>query len=119
MATGLPTATSWYMNPYFMASFGAVVALGFVLFALAYFVFVKLKVGQTPQPTMTSPIDKCATCGLTGEMVARLIPCKDHAGIVSRIDGITAWIKSHEEDYRQLRKRLDDFIDQQQKRGPR
>ena len=104
IATGLPQATSWYMNPYFMASFGAVVALGFVLFGLAYFVFVKLRVGQSNNSFPLEATEKCLTCGMTGDMLTRLIPCKDHAGLVARLDGVVAWIKSHEEDYREMRR---------------
>lgn len=107
LATGLPTATSWYLNPYFMATFGAIAALGLVVFAIAYFVFVKLKVGQaTP-----AVVDSCATCGMTGEMITRLIPCKEHSGLTSDIKSILAWIKSHEEDHRRLAKRIDDLSD--------
>jgi hypothetical protein len=104
VATGLPTATSWYMNPYFMASFGAVVALGFVLFALAYFVFVKLKVGQAP--VVVSPEDRCGTCGLTQEMISRMIPCRDHGTMAVRIETVEKWQGRHDEDYRELMRRV-------------
>jgi len=107
----LPSATSWFINPYFLASFGAVVAFGFVLFALAYFVFVKLKVGMT-QPSVvveTGPgmADKCTTCGLTSEMISKIIPCKEHAGVVEKVEAHQRWIDAHDNDYRELRKRVD------------
>ena len=106
IASGLPTATSWYMNPYFMATFGAVVALGFVLFALAYFVFVKLRIGQTSAATITKG-ESCAVCGLTSDMITRLVPCKDHTGVIARVEALEQWKISHETDYRELRQRTD------------
>jgi hypothetical protein len=109
VTAGLPTATSWYMNPYFMASFGAVVALGFVIFALAYFVFVKLKVGATSQPSVIEikPEDRCGTCGMTTEMISKLMPCRAHEGLSVRVTTIDKWIESHEKDYREIRQRVD------------
>ena len=106
IAAGLPVATSWYMNPYFMASFGAVVALGFVLFTLAYFVFVKLKVGQPTLPIVINSDDKCANCGLTTEMLTKMIPCKDHSAVLVRLDSVEKWQGRHDEDYRELQRRV-------------
>lgn len=98
--------SSWWMNPYFMASFGAVVALGFILFALAYFFFVKLKVGRGGEEAD----EKCLTCGLTGDMLAKLVPCKEHSGLVNDVEGVKRWILSHEQDYRDLRKLITDHV---------
>jgi len=92
------------MNPYFMATFGAIAAMGLVVFAISYYVFVRLRVGQATGD------DKCGSCGIASE-ISRLIPCKDHSGVVKDIEGIKAWIKSHEEDYRRISKRLDDLAD--------
>jgi hypothetical protein len=92
----VPQVTSWYMNPFFMASFGAVVALGFVLFALAYFVFVKLKVGQREGKEAS---DDCKVC--------TYIPCKDHGTVSARVGYIEKWIDSHDDDYKELRRRVD------------
>jgi len=105
----LPTAQSWYMNPYFAASFGAVVALGFISFMIGYFVFWRLRQGKVPLAVAGEAT--CGSCGLTGEMINRLVPCKDHSGVVKDIEGIKAWIKSHEEDYRRLAGRMDSFLD--------
>jgi len=115
MASGLPSATSWYMNPYFMASFGAVVALGFVLFALAYFVFVKLKVGQPAQVSIL-PEDRCNTCGLTAEMISKMVPCKEHGETQTRLKSLENWKEEHGGDYRELRRRVD-AIERGDKRG--
>ena len=98
----LPQATSWYMNPFFMASFGAVVALGFVLFALAYFCFVKLKLGQKLSGN-GNPED-CRSCG---DIVAKYMPCRDHASIGLRLEFIEKWQNNIEEDYKELRRRVD------------
>jgi len=102
----LPSATSWYMNPYFMASFGAIVALGFVIFAVAYFVFVKMKIAQ---PTAAPPGKevRCDTCDITTDMIGKLIPCSTHAAVLVRLDGFEQWRTQHEEDYRELRRRID------------
>ena len=95
-ALNVPQATSWYMNPFFMASFGAVVALGFVLFALAYFVFVKLKVGQGQSK------DEGVDC-----KVCTFIPCKDHGSVSARVGFIEKWVDEHGNDYKELRRRVD------------
>lgn len=115
VTAGLPSATSWYMNPYFMASFGAVVALGFVLFALAYFVFVKLKVGQPQQVPMPNA-DRCSTCGLTGDMMIRLT-CKEHSGLVKDLEGTKGWIEGIDSRLTSLQKRVDNHIDSSGKKG--
>jgi hypothetical protein len=99
----LPSATSWYMNPFFLASFGAFAALGFVMLTLAYFILGKLKRGEG----MPAPDDRCATCGITGDMVGKLIPCQAHGEIKTRVETIDKWILSHEGDYRELRQRID------------
>lgn len=106
MATGVPSATSWYMNPYFAASFGAVVALGCVIFALAYFVFVKLKVGNEPK-VETGDRDKCAQCGLSSELMDKLVPCKFHGEIAIRTATLEREIKELKDDYREQRRRID------------
>jgi len=92
----VPQATSWYMNPFFMASFGAVVALGFVLFALAYFVFVKLRVGQ--KDGRENGVE-CKVCAY--------IPCKDHGSVSARVGFVEKWQDAHDDDYKELRRRVD------------
>jgi hypothetical protein len=93
------------MNPYFLATFGIVAALGLVIFGITYFLFY-VRTRKAPPAE-----DRCASCGLTSEMLTRLIPCKDHSGLVSDIAGIKAWINSHEQDYRRLASRLDSLAD--------
>ena len=106
LATSLPTALSWYQNPYFAASFGIVVALGSLTFALAYFVFVKLKVGQTRDSGTT---DKCERCQLTEETLSRIIPCKMHSGLEARLSSVENWQRQHDADYRALANRINDM----------
>lgn len=117
--TTLPSASSWFINPYFLASFGAVVAFGFVLFALAYFVFVKMKVGQQqPQVVIEGGggPDKCTACGLSADMINKIIPCKEHAGLLEKVAAHQRWIDAHDTDYRDLRNRVD-AIERGPKRG--
>ncbi|CAO0822435.1 hypothetical protein DFAR_3060008 [Desulfarculales bacterium] len=109
VATGIPTASSWFMNPYFMATFGIIAALGLVIFGITYFLFyVKTRKASVPDE------GKCDTCGLTGDILSKLIPCNAHSGLVADIAGIKAWIASHEQDYRRLSARIDALSD---KRG--
>ena len=95
----LPTASSWFLNPYFMATFGIICALGLVIFGITYFAFYIKQ-----RKALVVPDDRCGACGLTGEMIARMVPCKDHSGLVADVIGIKAWIKTHEEDYREMRR---------------
>ena len=99
----LPSASSWYMNPFFLASFGAFAALGFVMLVLAYFILGRVRKGLPPPGNGD---ERCATCGLTGDMLAQLVPCKAHEGIKVRVDSIDKWIANHEQENRDLAKRV-------------
>jgi len=107
LATHLPSATSWYMNPYFAASFGVVVALGSLTFFLAYFVLVKLRVGQ-PAKNNGSGV-KCERCQLTEDTLSRIIPCKMHSGLEARLSSVENWQRQHDADYRALANRINDM----------
>lgn len=101
----LPSATTWYMNPFFLASFGAFAALGFVMLVTAYFILVRSKKSLPG----VDPDARCATCGMTGDMLSKLMPCQAHEGLRVRIETIDKWIFSHEGDYRELRQRIDNI----------
>lgn len=118
----LPSASSWYMNPFFLASFGAFAAIGFVTLVAGYFLIYRLK----PTPKVDNE-ERCSTCGMTGDMIAKLIPCSKHEGMVIRVDaletlfgrvqkleglesrvsGTDRWIANHDLDYREVRQRVD------------
>lgn len=98
------SGTSWYMNPFFLASFGAFAALGFILVVMGWIIFGRLR--NTPLTTAAmGEEERCGTCGLTAEMVAKMIPCGAHSGLARNLDGIEKWITTHDNDYRELRQK--------------
>lgn len=105
--SALPTAQTWYMNPYFAASFGAVVAIGFIAFMVGYFVFWRLR--QSKIPLVVASEATCGSCGLTGEVINRLIPCKDHSGLDARVTANEKWQSQHDADYRSLATRVNEL----------
>jgi hypothetical protein len=88
----IPPVTSWLMNPYVLSSFGAVIALAFVIFALVYFVFFKLKVG----------LPGGAASGGSGLALV----CTEHSGILARVIALEEWRKQHDIDYRDVLREL-------------
>lgn len=114
------TPSTLYTNPFFLAAFGIVTALGAVLFALAYFVFVKLKVmnnngkdekapsgDQAVGGRGAGPGKNCLTCGFTMENLAQFIPCKHHGEFGARLQHLEEQRKEQSDDLKELRRRVD------------
>jgi hypothetical protein len=91
-------------SPFFMAAFGAVVALGFIIFVLVYFVLKGVGIKNSFDPVATR--EKCRECTLADQL-AHVVPCKSHSGLISRVISLESWRAEHLHDYRVLRERLD------------
>lgn len=100
----LPSVTTWLMSPYVLSTFGAVIALGFIIFVLVYFVFWRMK-GNLPG-VATAP-DTCGhgVCALAGEL-SKMIPCQAHSGLVADMANMKSWQAQHDVDYRSLLRQL-------------
>jgi hypothetical protein len=94
----MPTPAMWYMNPIFLASAGAFFAVGLLMLVTIYFVLTKMK----PKSGSLDPDGLCP-----------LEVCRSHEGILIRLEGIDSWIKEHKEDYKEIRRRIDEL-----ERGP-
>lgn len=103
----LPSVTTWIMSPYVLSTFGAVIALGFIIFVLVYFVFWRMK-GTLPGitgVTTASSICSQGVCGLAGEL-SKMIPCQAHSGLVADVANVKSWQMQHDIDYRALLRQL-------------
>ena len=85
----IPSVSSWMMSPYVLSSFGAVVALGFIIFALVYFV-LKVKNPETVKNMTPVPTN------------GNFRSCMEHTGMVARVVALEDWKKQHEIDYREI-----------------
>lgn len=100
----LPSVTTWLMSPYVLSTFGAVIALGFIIFVLVYFVFWRMK-GNLPGVTTAASICGPGVCSLAGEL-SKMIPCQAHSGLVADMANTKAWQAQHDIDYRNLLRQL-------------
>jgi hypothetical protein len=82
------------MNPIFLASAGAFFAVGLLMLVTIYFVLTKMK------PKIG---------GISQENPCPLEVCRSHEGIVIRLDVIDNWVKEHKEDYKEIRRRIDEI----------
>jgi hypothetical protein len=107
--SGIPTVSSWYMNPFFAAAFGAAAALGLIFLGLGYIIFVKLRYATEPPGKKDGPDqDRCSICGITQEML-QTFACKAHGELAIRVSAAESWLRDQRQDVIDLRKRVDEI----------